>query len=168
MDSSGVGPSDHTSFYMKGVPVLFLFTGAHSDYHKPSDDADKLNYEGQVKVLKLLLGVLDEVQKATGEPNFTTAGNPHAQSTQSSFKVTLGVMPDYSYSGKGLRIDGVTENRPAHKAGLKAADVLIRMGKYPVNDIQDYMKALNEFEKGQTAEVEVLRGAEKKVMKVTF
>ncbi|WP_247237466.1 M20/M25/M40 family metallo-hydrolase [Telluribacter sp. SYSU D00476] len=168
VDSSGVGASDHTSFYLKGIPVLFFFTGVHSDYHKPTDDTDKINIDGTVRVVRLIANLITKVEEDTAEPQFTPAGNPHSGMTQSSFKVTLGVMPDYAYSGKGLKIDGVLENRPAQTAGIQAGDVVVRMGEYPVQDIQDYMKALGKFEKGQTAEVEVQRGGDRKVLKVTF
>lgn len=167
-DSSGVGPSDHSSFYLKDKPVLFLFTGSHSDYHKPSDDADKINVDGEVKILNLVTAILEGVDKEKGVPDFKQAGNPHTQSTQSSFKVTLGIMPDYAFSGKGLRMDGVTQGRPAHKAGMKSGDIVLKMGDLVINDIQDYMKALGSFEKGQTIDVEISSGSEKKVVKVTF
>lgn len=168
VDSSGVGASDHTSFYLKGIPVLFFFTGVHSDYHKPTDDTEKINIDGTASIVRLIANLIAKVEEEATEPAFTPAGNPHSGMTQSSFKVTLGVMPDYAYSGKGLKIDGVLENRPAQTAGLQAGDVVVRMGQYPVHDIQDYMKALGKFEKGQTAEVEVQRGTGRKVMKVTF
>ncbi|GAB3171070.1 M20/M25/M40 family metallo-hydrolase [Telluribacter humicola] len=168
IDSSGVGASDHTSFYLKQIPVLFFFTGVHSDYHKPSDDTDKINVDGTASVLRLITNLIQKVEEEKTEPAYTTAGNPHSGMTQSTFKVTLGVMPDYAYSGKGLKIDGVIEKRTAETAGIKAGDVVVRMGEYPINDIQDYMKALGKFEKGQTSEVEVQRGTDKKILKVTF
>ncbi|HEV7347084.1 M20/M25/M40 family metallo-hydrolase [Telluribacter sp.] len=169
VDSSGIGASDHTSFYLKGIPVLFFFTGVHSDYHKPDDDAEKINVAGTVSVLRLITNLVEKVGAEPTEPAFTPAGNPHGgRTTQSTFNVTLGVMPDYAYGGKGLKIDAVTENRPAEAAGIKAGDVVIRMGEYPVNDIQDYMKALGKFEKGQSTEVEVQRGTDKKVLSVIF
>ncbi len=168
VDSSGIGPSDHTSFYLKEKPVLFFFTGIHSDYHKPSDDAEKINAAGEQKILKLITDLVGKLDKTGEVPAFREAGNPHAQATQQSFKVTLGIIPDYSFSGKGLRIDGVSKGRPAEAAGMEAGDIIIRMGKYPVRTIQDYMKNLGEFEKGQKAEVEVNRKDQSKVLQVTF
>jgi hypothetical protein len=168
VDSSGVGPSDHSSFYLKDKPVLSFFTGTHVDYHKPSDDEKKINVEGEVKILKLVAALVEEANKEKGFPDFKQAGNPHNQSMQSNFKVTLGIMPDYAFSGKGLRMDGVTPGRPASKAGMKAGDIVLRMDNLLIRDIQDYMKALSSFEKGQTIEVEFRRGTEKKVVNVTF
>lgn len=168
VDSSGIGPSDHTSFYLKEIPVLFFFTGIHSDYHKPSDDADKINAEGESKILKLVTDLVSDLNKSGEVPSFTEAGNPHAQATQQTFKVTLGIIPDYSFSGKGLRIDGISKDRPAEVAGMKAGDIIVRMGEYPVKDIQDYMKNLGKFEKGQLTEVEVKRNDKVKVLQVTF
>jgi hypothetical protein len=168
VDSSGIGPSDHTSFYLKEKPVLFFFTGIHTDYHKPSDDAEKINAAGEQKILKMIVDLVEELDKTGEVPAFREAGNPHAQATQQTFKVTLGIIPDYSFSGKGLRIDGVSKDRPAEVAGMEAGDVIVRMGEYPVNDIQDYMKNLGRFEKGQKTEVEVRRKDKMKVLNVTF
>ncbi|TDB64576.1 M28 family peptidase [Arundinibacter roseus] len=168
VDSSGIGPSDHTSFYLKEKPVLFFFTGVHSDYHKPSDDADKINARGILTVLQTIVGLVDELDAKKIVPSFTTAGNPHAQATQQTFKVTLGVIPDYSFTGKGLKIDGVTKDRPADLAGMKAGDIVLKMGELTIANIQDYMKALGTFEKGQTTNVEINRQDEKKVLRVMF
>ncbi len=168
VDSSGIGPSDHTSFYLKEKPVLFFFTGIHTDYHKPSDDTDKINAEGEQKILQLIVDLVKELDKSGEVPTFREAGNPHAQATQQTFKVTLGIIPDYSFGGKGLRIDGVSKDRPAEVAGMEAGDIIVRMGEYPVNDIQDYMKNLGKFEKGQKIEVEVRRKNQNKVLNVTF
>ncbi|SEI75109.1 PDZ domain-containing protein [Dyadobacter koreensis] len=168
IDSSGVGASDHTSFYLKNIPVLQFFTGVHSDYHKISDDAQKINAEGEVKILKLISDMVEKLDSEQTEPAFSTAGNPHQGSTTSNFKVTLGVMPDYSFSGKGLKIDAVSKARPAEIAGILAGDVIIKLAGKTINTIYDYMEVLGEYEKGQQVEAEFLRGTEKKVAKVTF
>jgi membrane-associated protease RseP (regulator of RpoE activity) len=164
-DSSGIGPSDQTSFYLKDIPVLHFFTGQHSDYHKPTDDADKVNYEGEVKVLNMITAL---IEKTLRYPKlvFTKTRNPDMG--RSSFKVTLGLMPDYTYEGKGLRVDGVTDNRPAHKAGVEKGDIIQKLGDMEVNDMQGYMKALNAFKKGESTTIEVLRKGEVKQLKVTF
>lgn len=168
VDSSGVGASDHTSFYLKNIPVVQFFTGGHGDYHKISDDPDKINYQGEAKILALIAGVLDGLDKETAEPEFLTAGNPHTGTTTSNFKVTLGVMPDYSYSGKGLKIDGVSKARPAEKAGIVAGDIITKLAGEPIGTIYDYMEILGKHEKGQTVEAELQRGNETKTVKVTF
>jgi hypothetical protein len=165
-DSSGTGPSDHTSFYLKNIPVLHFFTGSHSDYHKPSDDADKINYEGESEVLKLIAKIIDDLDSQPKLAFLQTKSK--ATTSRSSFKVTLGIMPSYSSSGDGLKVDGVTDGRPGHKAGIKTGDVIIQMGEYPIKDIENYMDALGKFEKGQTALVRVKRGSETLDLTVVF
>jgi Zn-dependent M28 family amino/carboxypeptidase len=164
-DSAGVGPSDQTSFYLKDIPVIFFFTGQHSDYHKPTDVAEKINYPGEKSVIDLVAQVVDSLQ---GYPKLAFQKTATKESKSNSFKVTLGIMPDYSYDKEGVRIDGVSDNKPAQKAGLKADDVVIQMGDYPVKDIYGYMDALNKFKKGDTTKVIIKRGAEKKEFSVTF
>jgi Peptidase family M28/PDZ domain len=166
VDSAGAGPSDHTSFYVKNRPVLFFFTGVHGDYHKPNDDTQFINFEGEAKVLKLIVSILDTVDTISEPLDFKETAMPMARNMK--FKVTMGVLPDYSFNGPGLKIDGVSRSRPAEAAGLKAGDLLLRLGDYTVNTIYDYMGALGKFEKGQTVDAEVQRGNEKVVMKVTF
>jgi hypothetical protein len=164
-DSSGVGPSDQTSFYLKDIPVLHFFTGQHSDYHKPSDDADKVNYEGESKVLSYIVRVIESTYPH-GKLSFQKTKN--RDGGKASFKVTLGVMPDYTFEGPGMRIDGVTDGRPAANAGMQRGDVIVRMGEMDVQDIHAYMKALSTYKKGDSAEVTVKRGQELKKMQVTF
>lgn len=168
VDSSGIGPSDHTSFYLKEKPVLFFFTGVHSDYHKPTDDAEKINAIGERKILQLIVDLFNQLSENDTVITFTEAGNPHSQEMQSDFKVTLGVIPDYSFNGPGLRIDAVTKDRPAARAGMEAGDIVTKMGEFAIKDIYDYMKSLGQFEKGQSAEVEVVRKQDVKKLRVTF
>jgi hypothetical protein len=164
-DSSGVGPSDYTSFYLKKLPVLGFFTGGHSDYHKPSDDADKINYEGE----KLVLSYIARVVEATCTfPKMEYSETKQPQNQARSFKVTLGVMPDYAFDKKGLRIDGVTEGKPAAKAGLKAGDIILKMGENDIADVYSYMDALGKFKKGESTKVVVQRGAESITFDITF
>lgn len=167
LDSTGMGPSDHSSFYLKDIPVLFLFTGGHEDYHKPSDDAHLLNYNGMKLITNYVIQLvshLDELPKI----DFKKTSNPHANATRSSFKVTMGVMPDYSYSGKGLKIDGVSEGRPAEKAGILAGDILLKVGDKEIKDVYSYMEVLNTSEKGQTVAVIVSRKGEEVTLTLTF
>lgn len=165
-DSSGIGPSDHTSFYLKDIPVLHFFTGSHADYHKPSDDWDKINYDGAVAVLNLIRQVIERLD---GEPKLQfLKTKSNALAVRSPFKVTLGVMPSYSSDEPGLKVDGVTEGRPAHKAGIQTGDLIIQMGPYEIKDVQSYMEALGKFEKGQTIQVKVKRGNEVLTLLVEF
>ncbi|MBS1635732.1 MAG: M28 family peptidase [Bacteroidetes bacterium] len=164
-DSSGIGPSDQTSFYLKDIPVLHFFTGQHKDYHKPSDVAEKVNYKGEVKVLEYicqLIAATDDMPKFA----FTKTAAP--ASNTNSFKVTMGVMPDYAFEGKGMRIDGVSDNKPAAKAGVKTGDIVIGLGGEKVNNVMDYMKALSNFKKGDTTTVKVLRDTKELELQVTF
>ena len=153
-DSSGVGPSDHSSFYYKGIPVLFFFTGTHSDYHKPSDDADKINYKGQAQVMQYIYAIAEKMD-AMPKPEYTATKQTTVGKVR--FKVTLGVMPDYSFTDGGLRIDGATEGRPAANAGLKGGDIITKLGNFEIRGIQTYMEALGEFAEGDKIKVTYLR-----------
>ena len=133
-DSSGTGPSDHTSFYRKDIPVLFFFTGAHSDYHKPSDDADKINYAGELVILKFIYKVIESSNKK-GKLAFTKTRETQAQGRR-SFSVSLGIMPDYTFSGTGVRADGISEGKLAEKAGMKTGDIIIQIGDFKIPDVQ--------------------------------
>jgi len=165
-DSSGTGPSDHTSFYLKNIPVLHFFTGSHSDYHKPTDDADKINAEGEAEIMNLIVKLINSDRTQEKLAFLTTKSK--ATMARSSFKVTMGVMPSYTADVEGLRVDGVSEGKPAKKAGIVTGDVITRIGDIPVKDIQTYMDALGKFEKGQSVPVELRRGQEKLTVTITF
>ncbi|MFN5712703.1 MAG: M20/M25/M40 family metallo-hydrolase [Bacteroidota bacterium] len=164
-DSAGVGPSDQTSFYLKDIPVLHFFTGQHSDYHKPSDDADKVNIDGEKMVLDFIVQTIAEVEKL---PKLKFLKTRSSKTDTPSFKVTLGIMPDYMFSGVGVHIDGVTEGKPAFKAGLQKGDVIVKLGEHSIKDMQAYMKALSMFKKGDTTTVKALRGNDLIEGEVTF
>ncbi len=165
-DSSGSGPSDHTSFYRKDIPVLFFFTGAHSDYHKPGDDAAKINYTGELILLKYIYGVIEKTNK-NGKLAFTKTREAQAQGKR-SFSVSLGIIPDYTFSGIGVRADGVSEGKVAEKAGIKTGDVIIKIGDYKIPDVQGYMQALGKFKKGDAVKVTVKRGNEELKFDIVF
>jgi len=166
IDSAGIGPSDHTSFYQQGIPVLFFFTGIHHDYHKPSDDADKINYTGELSVLKYIYSIV-EVMDTRPKPLFTPTKQTLVGKTK--FKVTLGIMPDYTYeNGDGIRVDGVTEGRPAIKAGIKAGDIITQIGDYKVLGMQTYMEALGKFNEGDSTTVKIIRDKKQKTLKLSF
>lgn len=164
-DSSGIGPSDQTSFYLKDIPVLHFFTGQHSDYHKPGDDTEKINYKGEADVLTYIAIVIEKTFNY-GKLHFSKTRN--TDTGKSNFKVTMGVMPDYAFEGEGMRIDGVTDGKPAFKAGILKGDVVKKLGETEVKSVQDYMKALSGFKKGDTTKIEVLRNGELKSFNVTF
>jgi C-terminal processing protease CtpA/Prc len=152
---SGVGPSDHTSFYLKDIPVLHFFSGLHMDYHKPTDDENKINYDGMELILTYMTALIDSIDNK-GKVSFSKTQDTQSKSTP-KFSVTLGVMPDYSYSGKGLKITGVTESKPAQKAGLLANDIVVKIGDYEIVDIYSYMDALSKFKKGEKTSISVSR-----------
>lgn len=165
-DSSGTGPSDHTSFYRKNIPVLFLFTGTHADYHKPTDDADKINYNGQLTVLKLVYEIVEQTNARERLAFSKTREMQMGASTR--FTVTLGIMPDYTYSKGGLRVDGISPGKPAEKAGMQAGDVIVQLGETPVSDVETYMTALSKFKKGDKTTVKIKRGEEVNVFDIHF
>jgi aminopeptidase YwaD len=163
---SGVGPSDHTSFYLQDIPSLHFFSGTHSDYHKPSDDEDKVNYDGAVSITRIIMNVVAGIHDS-GKLVFTKTQDSNSDDAP-KFKVTLGIIPDYAYSGEGVRADGVSEGKPAFKAGLKAGDVIVELGEYKISDMMQYMKALGKFKKGEATKVKVKRGNEMLELPITF
>lgn len=166
-DSSGTGPSDHTSFYLKNIPVLFYFTGLHTDYHKPTDDYGKINYNGQMHVVKHIYSLIEEADRMNQRLVFTKTRE--AQTTTSTrFSVTLGIMPDYTFSGAGVRVDGVTDNRPGQKAGLKTGDIITALGALRINSLETYMQALSKFKKGDRTKITYNRGSETLSSEVEF
>ena len=165
VDSSGSGPSDHTSFYKKDIPVLFFFTGSHKDYHKPTDDADKINYQGEVKIIQYIENIIAQTNQMD---KLVFTKTRELSMGKSSFKVSLGIMPDYTFSGNGVMVDGVSENKPALKAGIKTGDVITQLGPHKCSDVQSYMDALNKFNKGESTKVKLVRGKEEMEVVVTF
>jgi len=161
---SGVGPSDHTSFYLQDLPVLHFFTGQHADYHKPSDDAEKINYEGLVQVVRYisrLIAGLDAEPKLAFTKTKDSSDSPR-------FTVSMGVVPDYLFDGKGMRVDGVSEGKPAQAAGLQKGDIVIQLGDSTINDMMGYMRALSVFKKGDSTQVVLERAGQKIAAKVKF
>ena len=168
IDSSGTGPSDHTSFYRKDIPVLFFFTGLHSDYHKPTDDFDKINYTGETKIINYISGIVLSPLTTNQKLAFTKTRETQSASSMRSGGVTMGIMPDYTFAGAGVRCDGVTDGRPAQKAGLKAGDIIIKVGDYTVSSMESYMQTLGKFQKGEKAKVKFKRGNEEMETEVQF
>ncbi len=165
-DSSGSGPSDHTSFYRKDIPVLFFFTGLHADYHKPGDDADKINYTGELQILKYIYHLI-EINNKKGKLSFTKTREPVTVG-KTRFKVTLGIMPDYTFSGSGVRVDGLSEGKIAQKVGIKTGDVLTQLGDHKFTDMQTYMEALGKFNKGDATTVKLMRGNQELSFDIVF
>lgn len=163
-DSTGAGPSDHSSFYRKNVPVLFFFTGNHADYHKASDDFDKINYQGELQIVKFINRVIEAADNK-GKLAFLKTAEPQVGALK--YSVSLGVIPDYSSAG-GLRIDGVSPKKLAAKLGLQAGDVLTNLGAYKIEDINTYMQALANFKTGDRTTLRIKRGQDEKEFNVEF
>ena len=165
LSESGMGPSDHTSFYLQDIPVLHFFTGQHADYHKPSDDAEKLNYEGMEMISDYILSIIGALDD---QPKLSFRKTKNESEDVPRFKVALGVMPDYLFDGKGMRIDGITEERPAAVAGLQKGDVVIQLGDSVVVDMMSYMRALSVFSEGDGTKVVADRNGEKITVEIRF
>ncbi len=165
LKESGVGPSDHTSFYLQDIPVLHFFTGQHEDYHKPTDDAELLNYEGMRKITAYIVDLVGELDD---DPKLSFRKTKNESEEVPRFRVAMGVIPDYLFDGKGMRIDGISEDKPAQKAGLQKGDIVVQMGDSTVTDMMSYMRALSVFEKGDTTSVVVTRDGEEITIKITF
>jgi hypothetical protein len=164
-DPSGTGASDHTSFYNVGIPVLHFFTGNHADYHKPSDDWELIHLPGTLQIIKYiytLVGKLDKQSKLA----FTKTKESMASTT--TFKVTLGIMPDYLFEGKGVKVDGTTEGKPAAIAGIKRGDVIIKLHQFTIQSMDDYMETLGKLEKGLQTKVLIIRAGKELELDITL
>jgi hypothetical protein len=162
---SGVGPSDHTSFYLADIPVLHFFTGQHEDYHKPSDDSEKLNYDGMKLISEYIFNIISDLDD-NGKLAFRKTVN-ESESTP-RFKVGLGVIPDYLYDGQGMRIDGVSEGKAAQKAGLQKGDIIVKLGDSTITNMMSYMRALSIFKEGDKTSVVIKREAKEVIKEIGF
>lgn len=156
----GTGASDHTSFYYADIPVLHYFTDTHADYHRPSDDPEWINAEGQARVLRHVVRVIEQLDTMDKDQLVFTEAPGQQRQSMSMDGPTLGVLPDYGYDGEGFRITGVSDGGPASRAGLQGGDIIVEIGGIEVADIYGYMGALNELEQGETATVVVIRDGE--------
>lgn len=166
LNEDGFGPSDHSSFYAKQIPVLFFWTGTHNDYHKPSDTAEKINYEDEVKILQLVARIVRDVSDNEKRPTYTLAKSAAATGRAGGFRVYLGTVPNYSDSTDGLLLDGVREESPASASGLKPGDKIVRLAGRDIRNVYDYTAALGEMKAGEEYEVEVVRGSERLKLKI--
>lgn len=164
-DSSGSGPSDHAAFYRDSVPVLFFFTNSHPDYHKATDDADKINYKDETEIVDYIVNIINA---ANDKGKLLFLKTKDAEMRSVSLPVTLGVMPDYGYTGAGMRIDGVSKGKTAEKIGLKPGDVLLQLGDFKFVDVQTYMQALQHFKKGDKTILIISRDGEEINFDVQF
>ncbi len=165
LDEDGYGPSDHSSFYSKQIPVLFFFTGSHEDYHKPSDTADKINYAGESRIVAYISAIIKNIDQGPVKPAYAVAKSS-GMAGRPAFSVSLGVFPNYSGNGDGMLLDAVREDSPAAKAGLKVGDKVIMLAGKEVRNAMDYTQILGEMKAGVEYEIVVIRGTEKLTLKV--
>src|SRR4030095_8893883 len=164
----GYGPSDHASFYAKNIPVLFFFTGVHSDYHRLSDDSDKINLAGAVNVLQLVFETVQAVSQQEARPAFSKAKESKESSGRSEFRVYLGTIPDYGEEVEGVKLSGVRDGSPAAKAGMKGGDIIVECAGKQIKNVYDYTYVLGERKPGDVVEIAVLRNNERVKMQVTL
>ena len=168
----GYGPSDQINFFSAGVPVLHFFTGTHSDYHKPSDTADKVNAAGAMQTGKICAGVALAASQREAPLTFKAdAEGPAPHGDMRSFNASLGTIPDYGGPGpgkKGVLLAGVRPGGAADKGGMRKGDVLIRLGKSEIASVEDLMFVLNGSKPGETVSAVVLREGKETRLEVTF
>lgn len=165
LNEDGFGPSDHSSFYGKQIPVLFFFTGTHTDYHKPSDTAEKINFEGLTLLTYYVSAIAKSVDESLTRPTYRVAASS-GMGGRAQFSVSLGTIPSYSESNDGLGIDGVRDNSPAAKAGLKGGDKIVKLAGKDVRNISDYMYALGVMKPNEEYEIVVKRGSQTLTLKI--
>lgn len=163
----GYGPSDHASFYTAGIPVVFISTGAHSDYHTPDDTFDKLNYQGQKKITIFTEELVKSFAGLAKPPVFAEAGTRRESGHYGrNLKVTLGIMPDVSgaETSGGMKVEGTRTGAPAEKAGMKKGDIITAINGMKVTNIYDYMSRLSKLKPGDVANVEILRDTKTEIL----
>ncbi len=162
----GFGPSDHQSFYVRDIPVLFFFTGSHDDYHKPTDTADKINAEGLKQVAEFVREIAVSIANEPQRIAFTKV-KVEQKPAGRGFRVYLGTVPNYSDQSDGLKLDGVRPGSPAEKAGMRAGDVVVKLGTMPIKNVYDYTYALGEMRGGEEVEVVIHRDGKELTLKIT-
>lgn len=166
--NDGTGPSDHQSFYLKNMPVLFFFTGTHANYHRPSDDVETINFNGMARIANYTELVLLDLIRRPERPAFTKVAGRTSGPGRVALRAYLGSIPDYDDAGKGVKLSGVQAGSPAEKGGLKGGDVVIKLAGKPVATIQDYMESLSTGKPGDVVEVVVKRDGKDVTLKVTL
>lgn len=167
LNRDGYGPSDHSSFYAKQIPVFHFFTDLHSDYHRPSDEYEKLNYDGMEQVTKYVEAIAFDLNQDTGKPQYVAVEAPRpAGGAGRSTRVYMGTIPDFGETVEGMKLSGVREGSPAAKAGLQGGDIIIKFGKVDIKNLYDFTYALGEYKPGDEVALVVKRGNETLNMKV--
>ena len=153
-------------FYLSDIPVLHFFTGQHSEYHKPTDDFELINFEGLEKISDYIIELVDDLDD-NGKLKFKKTKDENSRMSP-KFSVTLGVMPDYLFDGKGMKIDGVSSDKPAEKGGILKGDIVIKIDKYDIENMMSYMETLSKFKKGDKVTVSVLRNSKIEKINIEF
>jgi hypothetical protein len=160
-------PTDATAFYLAGVPILSLFTGAHDDYHRPSDTPDKLNYEGLAEIARFVALVARSRATDAAEPDYVERARPTGEGGRRMGNVFLGTIPDYAEEGvAGVPLSGVVKGGPAQEAGLEGGDTVIGLGGQEIENIYDYVRTLNGLTPGEPASITVRRAGEEVTLEV--
>jgi hypothetical protein len=163
----GFGPSDHSSFYAKQIPVLFFFTGTHKDYHLPTDTFDKINVDGMRRVADLVADAAISIAQADGRPTYKEVAGG-SQFAKSGDRPYFGSIPDFSQDQPGYTLMGVSKGGPAEKSGIKGGDIILRLGVYPIANLDDFDTALRKFKAGDRVTVLVKRSGEEMKVEVTL
>lgn len=165
LSEDGFGPSDHSSFYGKKIPVLFFFTGTHNDYHKPSDTAEKINYDGLLSIVNYVQSIAKAVDQNPQKPTYTVAKTT-MQGGRTGFNISLGTIPNYGDATDGMLIDGVRDGSPAAKAGVKAGDKVVKLAGRDIRNVMDYTDTLVDMRADTEYEIVVMRNSEKLTLKI--
>ena len=166
-EPGGFGPSDHSSFYARKIPVLHLFTGSHTDYHRPTDTADKINYDGMVRITRLVADIVRDLATAPERPAYIEVASKQF-ARGGGDRPYFGSIPDFGKPGKGYAITGATKDSPAAKGGLKGGDVIVRLGESAVTGLEDFDSALRKHKGGETVPVVVLRDGAEVTLQITL
>lgn len=164
----GYGPSDHSSFYGKGIPVLHFFTDLHDDYHRATDDADKVSADGIVRVVDLAERIARDVANRPARLTVRQTAAPARAGGETANLPYLGSIPDMGADVKGMRLTGVRAGSPADRGGLRAGDVIVRFGGVDVTDIYSYTRAMQARKAGDVVQVEVLREGRPVTLAITL
>jgi C-terminal processing protease CtpA/Prc len=161
-------PTDSTSFYVRGVPILNAFTGAHEEYHTPRDTPDLINYEGAAKISKFMALVARGLATSAEVPKFTEAKRPKNEPTRGGLRAYLGTIPDYAQGDiEGVKLSGVGKGGPAEKAGVQAGDIIVKLAGKEIKNIYDYTYILGAVKIGDEVEMDVMRKGKRVNLKIT-
>jgi acetylornithine deacetylase/succinyl-diaminopimelate desuccinylase-like protein len=164
----GTGPSDHQSFYLKDIPVLHIFTGLHDNYHRPSDDFERVNLADMDRIVDMVYHIVEDLERADERPVFTKADKKRNVTGGGGDRPYFGSIPDFGDTVDGLPLTGVTPGGPAERGGIQAGDVVVMFGKYKIGGIEDFDSALRKFKEGDKVKVTVLREKKKVQLTVTL